>query len=365
MSWQTWREARYLRHMSEPMSEPRSNQLKHIGLLGFDGVAALDLTGVLEAFSIANGGDWRSPPTRYVTHVIGIHAAPFIAESGVRLLPDMVLDDAPALDTIIVPGGPGLREPDTNAAIAAWLRARAGQTRRFVSVCTGLYGLAASGLLDGRRATTHWAHAADAARRFAKVKLEPDFIFIKDGSFYSSAGMTAGIDLALALIEEDHGPALAMATARQLVVYMKRAGGQLQYSEPLRFQTRASNRFADLVARMLGDLGADWNVEAMAAQTGLSSRQFSRNFKAVFAMTPAAYLDMLRLDEARLRLATSGDGIARIAHAVGFRSDDAFRRAFERRFGVTPGAYRARFTQTIAASAGHTKDYNDETPSHH
>ncbi len=240
-----------------------------------------------EAFSIADGHDWREPPTRYAPMVIGLTPAPFTAESGLRLMPETTLAKAPPLDTIVVPGGPGLREPETNAAVASWLKTRAASTRRIVSVCTGLYGLAASGLLDGRRATTHWLHAADAAQPLSAVKIEPDAIFIKDGKFYTSAGMTAAIDLALALIEEDHGAALALATARQLVVYMKRAGGQLQYSEPLRFQTRAGDRFIDLVSRVAGDLGADWSVEAMAAETGLSARQFTRKFKSAFALTPA------------------------------------------------------------------------------
>ncbi|MEO8925648.1 MAG: helix-turn-helix domain-containing protein [Caulobacteraceae bacterium] len=346
------------------MHRPSTSALKHIGLLGFDGVAALDLTGVLEAFSIADGRDWRTPPTRYATMVIGLSSSPFIAESGLRFLPDTTLDQAPLLDTIVVPGGPGLRLTETNSRVAEWLRTRVEETRRLVSVCTGLYGLAASGLMDGRRATTHWFHAADAARRFPNVKLVPDAIFIKDPPFYTSAGMTAGIDLALALIEEDHGPALALATARQMVVYMKRSGGQLQYSEPLRFQTQAGDRFADLGALMVGDLGADWTVEAMAARTGLGDRQFGRRFKAAFAASPAAHLETLRLDEAR-RLLTSGhDGVARIAHAVGFQSDDAFRRAFERRFGVTPSAYRSGFALAPAAPSTILKDQDHEAASH-
>jgi transcriptional regulator GlxA family with amidase domain len=281
-----------------------ADRLKHIGLLGFDGVAALDLTGVLEAFYIAGGGNWRGPSARYATHVIGVSAKPFTAESGFRLMPDVALGDAPPLDTVVVPGGPGLREDKTNAIVAEWLAAHGTKARRVVSVCTGLYGLAASGLIDGRRATTHWYHAADAARRFPKVKIEPDAIYIRDGKFYSSAGMTAGIDLALALIEEDHGPALALSAARQMVVYMKRSGGQLQYSEPLRFQTRAGDRFCELVAHIVGDLAADWSVESMAARTGLSSRQFTRRFRAAFDAPPAVYVERLRLDEARLRLAS-------------------------------------------------------------
>jgi transcriptional regulator GlxA family with amidase domain len=318
-------------------------KLKRIGLLGFDGVAAIDLVGVLDTFYVAGGNDWRKRSALYETVTVGLSARAFRAESGLRMVPDATLKDAPAFDTIVVPGGAGLREEKVNAAVATWLRTRAKRTRRIVSVCTGLYGLAASGLHDGRRATTHWAHAADAARRFPRVKLEPDAIFIKDGAFYSSAGMTAGIDLALALVEEDHGPALALATARQLVVYMKRSGGQIQYSEPLRFQTRGSDRFANLAAAVAADLGSNWTVESMAAHAGLSSRQFARRFNNVCAETPAAHLERLRLDAARQRMASGERDLARIAHGCGFRSDDVFRRAFERRFGVTPSAWRSRF----------------------
>ena len=315
---------------------------RRIGLIGFDRVAGIDLVGVLDAFYIASRLCTPEPPS-YETVVIGLTGAPFRSESGLRMSPDVALADAPPLDTVVVPGGDGLRRPQVQAEVGAWLRTREGEVRRFVSVCTGAYGLAASGLLDGRRATTHWRHAGHAARTFPSVRFEPDAIFVKDGPCYSSAGMTAGIDLALALVEEDHGPAMALAVARQLVVYMKRSGGQLQYSEPLRFQTRGGDRFADLVALMLGDLGRDWTVAAMAQAAGLGQRQFARRFNAAFAQSPAAFLTGLRLDEARLRLASGRDGLARIAHAVGFGSDDAFRRAFERRFGLTPGAYRARF----------------------
>lgn len=330
----------------------RNTGPRHIGLLGFDGVAAIDLVGVLDAFYIAGGNDWRVPSERYTTTVIGLTVEPFRSESGLLFVPHTTLDDAPPFDTIVVPGGPGLREEKTNAIAAGWLRARA-EFRRIVTVCTGLYGVAASGLLDGRRATTHWEHAAAAQRRFPNVQIEPDAIFVRDGKFYSSAGMTAGIDLALALIEEDHGPALALSTARQLVVYMKRSGGQLQYSEPLRFQAGAGDRLNDLVAKIVGSLAGDWSVEAMAAQTGLSSRQFARRFQTAFGLTPALYIERLRLDEARLRLASGHEKISGIALSVGFNSDDAFRRAFERRFGVSPSAYRGRFTEISSEEHQH------------
>ena len=332
---------------------------RRIGLIGFGNVAAIDLIGVMDAFFIADAVSGPPRHTRYETILIGLTDAPFRAESGVRMIPDASFADCPPLDTLVVPGGLGIRTEPIMGDVANWLRTRAGETRRMVSVCTGLYGLAASGLLDGRRATTHWRRAADAGRRFPKVKIEPNAIFIKDSAVYTSAGMTAGIDLALALIEEDHGPALAMTVARQMVVYMKRSGGQLQYSEPLQAQTRAGDRFADLAALLVGDLGADWTVEAMAERTGVSPRQFSRRFKAVFATTPAAYLERLRLDEARLRLASGQERLARLAHAVGFSSDDAFRRAFERRFGVTPTAYRSRFAPTSTV-----QDNADEAAAH-
>jgi transcriptional regulator GlxA family with amidase domain len=321
-----------------------SSSAKPIGVIGYDGVAAIDMAGALEAFKIADGAAPGDPGRRYRLVVAAPSLAPFTAESGLRILPDVALKSAPAFDTIIVPGGHGLREDATAAGLVPWLRERAAATRRMVSVCTGLYGLAATGLLDGRRATTHWRHASDAQRRFPKVRIEPDALFIRDGAFYTSAGMTAGIDLALSLIEEDHGPALSLAVARMLVVFMKRPGGQLQYSEPLRSQSSGGGRFADLVAKVAADLGADWSVEAMAAVVGLSPRQFSRRARAAFGSPPASFLETLRLDEARLRLAADGCSVDRVARAAGFSSADVFRRAFERRFGVTPSAYRARFT---------------------
>ncbi len=325
------------------MSSLASNRVKRIGMLGFDGVAAIDMTGMLEAFHVANDTERGAPVSRYATQIVGLRGGPFVAESGVRFLPDITIDAAPEFDTIVVPGGSGLQQPQTNAKVAGWLRERVDGTRRMVSICTGLYGLAADGLMDGRRATTHWDHAVDAAQRFPRVTIEPDAIFVKDGPFYSSGGMTAGIDLALALIDEDHGASVALATARRMVVYMQRSGGQQQYSEPLRFETRVGDRLADLVNEMAGHLDQDWTVDEMAERARLGVRHFTRRFRALFDESPAAYLERLRLDEARTRLASGTEGMDGIASAIGFRNSDAFRRAFERRFGVTPSTYRRRF----------------------
>jgi transcriptional regulator GlxA family with amidase domain len=317
-----------------------------IALLGYDGVQTLDLSGPLDAFCSANG----LRPGAYATVVASLDGAPFISEAGLRIAPDCALADAGPLDTLILPGGEGLRRPGVAARVAAAVRERAPGLRRIVSVCTGLYGLAPSSLVDGRRATTHWKFAKDLAARFPAIRLEPDAIFIKDGPIYTSAGITASIDMALVLIEEDYGPGLALAAARDLVVYLKRSGGQQQYSEPLRFQARAGDRFADLAAWMIDHLDQDLTVEALAARAGLSPRQFNRRFKTAFGAAPAHHVETLRLDAARERLIGSNASIERIAGAVGFQSDDAFRRAFDRRFGLSPTDYRRRFATGRPAS---------------
>ncbi len=303
---------------------------------------ALDLVGPIDAFTTATTEE-AVPRPCYDVVVLGLSRTAFVAESGVRFEPHATVRSAPALDTLIIPGGKGLRHPPTQAAVAAWVKARAGYIRRVATVCTGVYGLAPTGLLDGRRVTTHWRFARDFARTFPRLTVDPSALFIKDGRFYTCAGVTAGIDLSLALIEEDYGPSVALAVARELVVYLKRAGGQEQYSEPLRFQTRSADRFADLAAWMHAHLRHDLSVEALAARACLGPRHFTRRFKDIFGTTPATFVEDLRLGEARQRLSMAGQSIEAVARSVGFQSGDAFRRAFERRFGINPTTYRQRF----------------------
>jgi len=303
-------------------------------------VNALDLVGPLEAFASAQADDGTA---LYETVVIGPGAGAFTADSGVVFKPSATLATAPPLDTLLVPGGSGLRRPDTNARLSAWLRERARRTRRVACVCTGVYGLAPTGLLEGRRVATHWRFAEPLQRAFPRLRVDADALFVKDGPFYTSAGITAGIDLALALVEEDFGPARALAVARELVMYLKRPGGQEQFSEPLRFQTEAGDRLADLAAWMGAHLTQDLSVEALARRAHLCPRHFTRVFKGALGRTPAAFALDLRLTEARRRLAARATSIGAVATSVGFRSDDAFRRAFLRRFGVTPAAYRRHF----------------------
>jgi transcriptional regulator GlxA family with amidase domain len=316
-------------------------------LLGFDGVTALDLIGPIDTFTAATiQEDENLRDCSYQTVIIGLTNKPFTSESGVVFKPRASLGKAPDLDTLMIPGGSGLRNAGTAARVSGWIQPRAKSIRRIASVCTGIYGLAPTGLLNGRRVTTHWRFARDVARRFPRLKMESNALFLKDGPFYTSAGITAGIDLSLALIEEDFGPSLALSTARELVVYLKRPGGQEQYSESLRYQTEATNRFADLTVWIQAHLSQDLSVEALAERACLCSRQFSRVFKEVFGATPAAFVLNLRLDETRRRLALPRQTIESVAAAAGFSSADSFRRAFERRFGVSPSSYRKRFGVT-------------------
>lgn len=324
---------------------------RKIGIVAYDGVQALDLVGPMDVFDSANTiVDASEPPYKLV--VIGLKAGRCKTESGLTIEADCTLDEAPRLDTIIVPGGAGIRREGPGEIVARWLRARAKNTRRIASVCTGVYALAKSGLLDGRRATTHWRWADELAQRFPSIRVESDLIFVQDANIFTSAGITAGIDLALKFVEDDLGGDVALGVARALVVYLKRPGGQLQYSEPLKFQTLSTDRFRDIATWMIAHLDADLSADVLAEQANLSTRQFNRKFKSAFGTTPARFVERLRLDEARKRLMSPAQGIEHIARSVGYESADAFRRSFERRFGVNPSRYRARFQTAQPEAAG-------------
>lgn len=315
-----------------------------VGLIGYDGVQALDIIGPSDAFTIAeieSDNGQRRPC--YEVIIVGITNKPFRAESGVSFQPHTTLGKAPTLDTLIIPGGRGARIGQSSNLIAKWISSRAKRIRRIASVCTGVYALAPTGLLDGRRVTTHWRFANDVARRFPKLNVDHDALFLKDGPFYTAGGITASVDLALALIEEDYGPRVALAVARELVVFLKRSGGQKQYSEPLEFQINSTDRFADLASWMVEHMRGDLSLPALAKRVCLSPRHFVRRFKQAFGGTPAAFVENLRLDEARRRLSERTQTIENVASSVGFQSDDVFRRAFQRRFGVKPSSYRSRF----------------------
>jgi len=315
-----------------------------VGFLGYEGMMALDLVGPFDAFSSALVEDeFGKMHSCYRPMIVGLTQRPFVSENGIIFAPHTTIEKAPPLDTLIIPGGKGLRVPETQKAAATWIAAQAAETRRIASVCTGTFGLAAAGLLCGKRVTTHWRHADGLTDCYPDLEVDQNALYIKSGKIYTCAGVTAGIDLALALIEEDFGPRVALSVARELVVYLKRSGGQEQFSEPLRFQTSSENRFADLAAWMQGHLRDDLTVDSLAARVYVSPRHFTRRFKLEFGMTPAAFVEELRLREAKERLTMPNQTIASIAESVGFKSDDAFRRAFERRFGLPPSGYRRHF----------------------
>jgi len=318
-----------------------STKQKLVGFIGYDGVTSLDIVGPMDAFAAAG---------KYISTIVGLTSNAFASESGVVFKPTHSIHTAPELDTLVIPGGRGVRvDPLIQARVCQFVASRAQTTRRIVSVCTGVYGIAPTGLLNGRRITTHWRFAADFAAKYPKIQVDSNALYIKSDKFYTSAGVTAGIDLALSLIEEDFGRELSLDVARELVVYLKRPGGQEQYSEPLQFQARAEDAFADIVAWMTGHLQEDLSIDALAERASLCPRHFSRKFKAAFGMPPAAFTEKLRLDEARKRLTETSSPVASIAASVGFSSDDTFRRAFERHYDIPPTAYRGRFASAQAS----------------
>jgi transcriptional regulator GlxA family with amidase domain len=324
---------------------------RRVAFLGFDGVQALDLIGPADAFTSdvflgrrLNGEIQEHWPPYEVT-IIGLTGRHFTTSGGVVMRADVRADARLRIDTLIVPGGTGIRMPAVMARAAECVRRLASTTRRVASVCTGIYGVASTGLLDNRRATTHWASVHDVSRRFPAVRVDADALFTRDGKFYTSAGVTAGIDLALCLIEEDEGAPAALAVARELVVYLKRPGGQNRFSEPLAYQVQAADRFGDLAAWIHSHLKSDLSVARLAERACLSPRQFARAFKRAMGSTPGAFVEATRVGEAKRRLDESSSRVplAAIAHSVGYASEDVFRRAFERHAAVSPRAYRARF----------------------
>lgn len=317
---------------------------KHVVIVGYDEFTSLDLSGPLEAFSSAVIENARgNPQPCYRVTIAALGAKTFSSESGLCVTANHSLSSVCQVDTLLIPGGRGMRNPSTGERLAAWINKRINRIRRVASICTGVYGLASTGLLNGRRVTTHWKFANDLAARYPKLKVDANPLYIQEGKFYTSAGVTAGIDLSLALIEEDFGPQVALAVARELVVYMKRSGGQDQFSGPLKFQMASASRLADLPAWITGHLDQDLSVEVLAQRVHLCPRQFSRRFKAEFKSSPAAFVQRLRLDEARTRLAGANCGVETVADSVGFHDPDSFRRAFVKCFGVPPQQYRSRF----------------------
>jgi len=307
---------------------------RHIGFLIFPDFQLLDAAGPIAAFEIAG----LYGQGAYTLHVLAMEAGRVRSSSGATLEAE-ALADAPPLDTLVVAGGQGTRDTDILTALADPVRRLAHSTRRITSVCSGAFILAEAGLLDGRRATTHWSRTSGFGQRYPRVRLEPDRIYIKDGSVWTSAGITAGIDLALALIAEDLGEDIARRTAQQLVVYHRRPGGQSQFSALLEMD-RPEGRFGGLMGWMRERLHEPLNVERLADRAAMSPRNFARAFAAETGVTPARAVERLRVEAARERIEAGPEPIEAIAQAAGFGEPERMRRAFLRAFGQPPQALR-------------------------
>ena len=267
--------------------------------------------------------------------------APVRTSSGLKLAADTTLDDSDNPHTLVVPGGQGTRSPDPS--IIEWLRCRALHAQRIVSVCTGAFLLAEAGVLDGRRVTTHWGQCDTLARRFPRLDVDPEPIFVRDGNVATSAGVTAGIDLALALVEEDHGREAALTVARHLVMFLRRPGNQTQFSAQLSAQVAQREPLRDLQQWISEHPSEDLSVDALAERVNLSPRQFARAFAAEVGVTPGRYVDRVRLETARRLLEDTVESIEHIARTSGFGTPEPMRRAFLRVLGVSPAEYRRRF----------------------
>jgi transcriptional regulator GlxA family with amidase domain len=312
-----------------------------IEILAFPSAQLLDVTGPLQVFASANeqlGG------AAYSLRVVAAGGAVVMTSAGLGLMVAPLSEPHDAIDTLVVAGGNGVYEAAADTELVAWVRRRAAGSRRVASVCTGAFLLAASGLLDGRRAATHWTRCDELARRFPAVRVEPDPIFVSDGPIWTSAGVTAGIDLALALVENDLGRDVALSVARHLVVFLKRPGGQAQFSQALSQQT-AEDRFGTLHAWMTDHLEDDLSLHALAAQAGMSERSLSRHYRDATGVTPARAVERVRLEAARRLLSDTRLPVKRIAGRCGFGSEETMRRSFLRHLAVTPQDYRARFSR--------------------
>lgn len=323
-----------------------SDQPRPIHILAFPNVQLLDVSGPLQVFASANvqmQENGQAAP--YSPIVIAQQDGSIVSSAGLGLHTHP-LPKTPS-DTLIVAGGRGVHIALQDPQLLQWVRQQARSARRVASVCTGAFMLAEAGVLDGHRVVTHWDSCDELARRYPALHVDPEPIFINEDSLWTSAGVTAGIDLALALVEADLGRNIALAVARDLVVFLKRPGGQSQFSTALSMQhaTRSQNsRFGDLHAWILDNLASDLSVATLAAQVGMSERSFVRHYRAHTGNTPARAIEQLRVEAARRLLGDSALPIKRIADRCGFGTEETLRRSFLRAVSVTPQAYRERFS---------------------
>ena len=312
---------------------------KTITFFILEGFQSLDLFGPLEAYAAAH----ELSGCAYRWQVASFNEEPVKTESGIEVLPTVSVQNVMAPGTVIFVGGFGPRTIALSEAQCNQLISLCVSSNRIASICTGSFLAAALGVLDSKSVATHWRHADEMTSRFPSVNVDPDRLFIKDGAVWSSAGVTAGIDMALAMITEDYGLTVSASVARQLVVYLRRKGNQAQFSEPLIAQSYQTGRLSHVMTWIVDNLNTEINVRVLAREAGMSQRNFSRVFRERLGISPAQYVEHMRLDKARTLLDSDVSSIHHVASAVGFSNSDSFRRAFERRFAISPKSYRARF----------------------
>jgi len=320
---------------------------KTIAILAMPGVQLLDVSGPLDVFAEANV---QARAHAYRMRVIASHPGAICSSSGVRLMPDAIVGDEmdEPVHTLLVAGTPHAASTVSDLDVLTWLRERAPKARRFGSVCSGAFVLAQAGLLNRRRVTTHGAVAEQLARDFPSVIVDADAIHVRDGRLRTAAGVTAGLDLALALVEEDMGRDIAMKVAAQLVMFFKRPGGQMQFSRKGEAVPSGRSALQEVQRWVAANPGSDHSVATLAARIGLSERHFARLFKQEVGVTPAAWVEDIRVAAAR-RLLEAGDAVPKqVAFECGFADTDTLRRAFQRQVGITPAEYRKRFARAIA-----------------
>ena len=318
---------------------------RRVVIVAFPGIQPLDVIGPAEVFRSAAALE----PGSYSMEVVAAKRGP-VPSTSVGLIADRAFRTCRGeIDTLIVPGGPGSRYAARDRPTVSWVNAAAARSRRVCSVCTGAFVLAEAGLLEGHSATTHWASCDRLAERYPDVTVERDPIFVRDGNIYTSAGVTAGMDLALALVEEDLDRKAALEVARWLVLFVKRPGGQSQFSTQLAAQVADREPLRDLQEWITGNLDGDLSVPALADRAHMSGRNFARAFRRELGLTPAAYVEVARVEAARMALESTGAPVEVVARHTGFGTVETMRRAFHRRLGVGPAEYRARFTSTQAA----------------
>jgi transcriptional regulator GlxA family with amidase domain len=320
-------------------------------MLGFPDAEALDITGPLEVFSEATRLLLANKLTRapaYSIEVVGLRAGPFATTSGVRLIAERAYREVRGADLLLISGGRGCRRVARDEALLEWIRRVSRGAQRVGAVCTGALILAQTGLLDGRSATTHWSDTADLAREHPAIAVRTNAIYVRDGKYHTSAGVTAGIDMALAMVEEDWGRTAALSVARILVMFLNRPGGQSQFSEYLAAQFCEDDKVRELQLWVHEHLEQDLSVPRLAARSAMSDRNFARHFTKVVGATPAHYVCNARLEAARRKLEENKLPVGQIAHRCGFGTEETMRRVFNMTLGVSPSDYRRRFSSRTA-----------------